>query len=155
MPTRMWVTWLFVALAGALTPGAGAQEVLKKANSVAMAAIPDAPQCFVAAVEQGNPGAEPSIMLMKGKAGCAVPWHWHPATENIMMVSGTAETQVKDQPSVRLARNDFMSVPPKHAMRFVCLTECSLFVATDGAFSIHYVDAAGKEITPAQALGKK
>jgi len=81
-----------------------------------MVHVPRTPNCFVMATEQGDPGKEASILKMKGSAGCAVPWHWHPATENIMMVSGTAETQVKGKKPMHLAPGAFLSVPPKHVM---------------------------------------
>jgi quercetin dioxygenase-like cupin family protein len=107
------------------------------------------------ATEQGDPGKEASILKMKGSAGCTVPWHWHPATENIMMVSGTAETQVKGEKPIKLGPGSFLSVPSKHVMNFACIHECTLFVYTDGSFALHYVDDAGNEIPPTVALQKK
>jgi quercetin dioxygenase-like cupin family protein len=120
-----------------------------------MVHMPGTPDCFVMATEQGDPSKEASILKMKGSAGCAVPWHWHPATENIMMVSGTAETQVKGEKPTRLGPGSFLSVPPKHVMNFVCGHQCTLFVYTDGPFAVHYVDEAGNEISPTAALQKK
>ena len=120
-----------------------------------MVHMPDTPDCFVTAVEHGDPSKEASILKMKGSAGCTVPWHWHPATENIMMVSGTAKTQVKGEKPVQLAQGSFLSVPGKHAMNFVCLQECTMFVYTDGPFAMHYVDETGNEISPPTALQKK
>jgi len=120
-----------------------------------MVHMPGTPDCFVMATEQGDPGKEASILKMKGSAGCAVPWHWHPATENIMMVIGTAETQVKGEKPIQLAPGAFLSVPPKHVMNFACAQECTLFVYTDGPFALHYVDEAGNEIPPTVALEKR
>src|SRR2546430_12275729 len=54
---------------------------------------------------------------MKGGAGCSVPWHWHPSTENIMMVSGTAHTAIKNEKPVQLSAGRFLSVPPQHVDR--------------------------------------
>jgi quercetin dioxygenase-like cupin family protein len=149
----MFMLVLFVA---SLATSSQAQETkLTRTNSTPMVHMPGTPDCFVMATEQGDPNKEASILKMKGSAGCAVPWHWHPATENIMMVSGTAETQVKGEKPVQLEQGSFLSVPPKHAMNFVCVQECTLFVYTDGPFAMHYVDEAGREITPAAALQKK
>ena len=120
-----------------------------------MVHMPGTPDCFVMATEQGDPSKEASILKMKGSAGCAVPWHWHPATENIMMVSGTAETQVKGEKPTQLRPGSFLTVPPKHVMNFACVHECTLFVYTDGPFAVHYVDEAGNEISPTAALQKK
>jgi hypothetical protein len=37
---------------------------------------------------------------------------------------------------------------------FACTAACSFFISADGPFDIHYVDDAGTEITPEQALPK-
>lgn len=142
------VGWLGISLQ--------AQETkMKEASNIPMVHMPGTPECFVMAAQQGEPGKEASILKMKGGSGCSVPWHWHPSTESIMMVSGTAHTAIKNEQPVQLAAGSFLSVPPKHVMNFVCVRECTLFVYTDGPFAIHYVDDAGKEITPDEALKKK
>lgn len=56
---------------------------------------------------------------------------------------------------MQLEPGSFVSVPPKHVMNFACVRACVLFVYTDGPFAMHYVDEAGKEISPATALQKK
>lgn len=133
-----------------------AQETkMKPAADIPMVHMPGTPECFVMAAQQGDPGKEASILKMRGSAGCSVPWHWHPSTENIMMVSGTARTAIKDAKPIELAAGSFLSVPPKHVMNFACVRECTLFVYTDGPFAVHYVDGTGKEITPDEALKKK
>jgi len=136
--------------------GLMAQQTVPQSKShFQMAPIPDAPGCFLGGPERGDPSKEASIMKMKGSAGCMVPWHWHPSTENIMMISGTARTQVKGEKPTLLHAGSFLSVPPKHVMNFVCTSECALFLHTDGPFATHYVDEKGKEITPAAALKSK
>jgi quercetin dioxygenase-like cupin family protein len=133
-----------------------AQETkMTHAADIPMVHMPGTPECFVMAAQQGDPGKEASILKMRGGAGCSVPWHWHPSTENIMMVSGTARTAIKDEKPIELAAGSFLSVPPKHVMNFACVRECMLFVYTDGPFAVHYVDETGKEITPDEALKKK
>ena len=150
---RMRVLVLFVA---SLAMSSQAQErKTLRTGATPMVHMPGTPDCFVMATEQGDPSKEASILKMKGSAGCVVPWHWHPATENIMMVSGTAETQVKGEKLTQLGPGSFLSVPPKHVMNFACGHECTLFVYTDGPFAVHYVDEAGNEISPTAALQKK
>jgi quercetin dioxygenase-like cupin family protein len=114
--------------------------------------MPGTPDCFLAALEHGQPEKEASVMLMKGTAGCAVPWHWHISNEQIMMLRGTAQTQVRGDKVVLLRAGDYFFVPPHHVMRFACDSPCTLFVYTDGRFEIHYVDQNGKEIPSAEAL---
>jgi quercetin dioxygenase-like cupin family protein len=114
--------------------------------------MPGAPVCFVMTPVEGDPKNEASIIEMKGKAGCSVPLHWHPARERIMMVSGTAVSTVNQKQTAALKAGDYLSVPPQTPMTFRCDTACTLFVHTDGAFVMHYVDEAGKEISPEEAL---
>jgi quercetin dioxygenase-like cupin family protein len=144
---------MLVSFVASLAMSSQAQEM--RAGDTPMTHMPGTPDCFVMAAEQGDPGKEASILKMKGSAGCAVPWHWHPAAENIMMVTGTAETQVKGEKPIQLGQGSFLSVPPKHVMNFACVHECTLFVYTDGPFAMHYVDEAGNELSPTAALQKK
>ena len=114
--------------------------------------LPNAPDCFLAVTEHGQPEKEASVMLMKASAGCAVPWHWHTSNEQIMMLRGTGRTQVRGEKDVVLHSGDYFFVPPHHVMRFACVGPCTLFLYTGGPFEIHYVDENGKEISPEEAL---
>src|SRR5215469_16366016 len=105
---------------------------MKEASNIPMIHMPGTPECFVMAAQQGEPGKEASIPKMKGASGCSVPWHWHPSTESIMMVSGTAHTAIKNEKPVQTAAGSFLSVPPKHVMNFVCVRECTLLCAQTG-----------------------
>jgi len=146
--------WLAALLVPTSTSNAQS-VVARSAKSVRLAHMPGTPDCFRMAAEQGDPAREASILFMRGRAGCAVPRHWHPSTENIMMVSGTARVQIREEAPLWVGPGDFMSVPPKHVMGFVCTRACELFVHTDGPFAVHYVDEKGNEITPVQALRRK
>jgi len=147
---------VLIAASGPETSTSNTQGVVaRSAKSTRLSHMPGTPDCFLMASEQGDPARAASILFMRGSAGCAVPRHWHPSTENIMMVSGTARVQIREEAPLLLGPGDFMSVPPKHVMRFVCTRACELFVHTDGPFAVHYVDEKGNEITPAQALRRK
>jgi hypothetical protein len=43
-------------------------------------------------------------------------------------------------------------MPSHHAHEFRSTTACTLYVYSDAAFDMHYVDADGKEISPEEAL---
>jgi hypothetical protein len=47
------------------------------------------PSCMTLSVQRGDPSKGPSVILLKFKPGCTVPWHWHTAAEQLMVVSGT------------------------------------------------------------------
>jgi quercetin dioxygenase-like cupin family protein len=128
--------------------GVAAQNI----SDLKLQPLPDAPACFPAAVERGDPAHGSSIMIMRCSAGCYVPWHWHPASEEIMMTRGTAEVHVKGEKPIKLAAGGFLAVPPHHVMNFSCTSESQLFLLTGGAFEIHYVNDAGNEISPQEAL---
>jgi hypothetical protein len=44
-------------------------------------------------------------------------------------------------------------MPSHHIHQFRCSSgPCDLYISSDAAFDIHYVDAQGKEISPDEAL---
>jgi quercetin dioxygenase-like cupin family protein len=93
-----------------------------------------------------------AMILLKTKSGCVIPWHWHTAREQLMIVSGTGTVQMKDEKPQRLLAATYVNLPGKHQHEFRCTTSCTLFVAIDGAWDIHYVDKAGNEIPTEQVL---
>jgi quercetin dioxygenase-like cupin family protein len=153
-PQRSRGLVLSLALVGA--PAAMAQQpegmVVKNLSDIHLAVVPGGPTCNVGAVMQGDPAKEASVMIMRSQKGCMVPWHWHPSTEKIMLIKGTAKAEIQGANAVMLQAGGYLSVPPKHPMRFSCPTQCELFLYTDGPFEIHYIDAAGHEISADEAL---
>lgn len=130
--------------------------VLRKMSDNKFAPAQGLPACVAMAVESGDPAKGPSVILFKGSAGCRIPWHWHTATENVMMVSGAAKVEMKDGGASKvLGPGGFALLPSKHVHEFTCTSACAAFVNSDSAFDIHYVDASGKEIPPEAALAKK
>ena len=113
------------------------------------------PSCMTLSVQRGDPSKGPSVILLKFKAGCVVPWHWHTAAEQLMVVSGTGKAQMKDGKPVTVRPGDYMFLPAKHIHTFAAVTAVTMFDLPDGPFDIHYVDAAGNEIPPDQALKAK
>lgn len=115
--------------------------------------MPGLPACMTIAVQRGDPSKGPSVLLLKFKAGCVVPWHWHTANETLMMVSGHGKAEMKggDKP-ISMSSGDFLYLPSKSIHQFTATTSVLLYDLPDGAFDIHYVDANGTEIPPDQAL---
>jgi quercetin dioxygenase-like cupin family protein len=114
--------------------------------------LPVLPACATFAVEKGDPMNGPSILLIKAKSGCVIPWHWHTATEQLMFVSGTGKIEMQDSRAHKLNKGDFALLPAKHHHQFTCSSSCLFFNVIDGAFDIHYIDKSGKEIPPGEAL---
>jgi quercetin dioxygenase-like cupin family protein len=116
--------------------------------------IPNAPECFTVAVERGDPGKGPSVILAKFAPGCVAPFHWHSPSETVMVVSGSLQTQMQGDAAFVAHHGDFVYMPPLHVHRATCLgaAPCLVFLSSDAAFDIHWVDASGKEISLETAL---
>ena len=122
--------------------------VVRKLSENKFAPMPGLPSCITMAVESGDPSKGASVVVFKGTAGCTIPWHWHTATENLMIISGSAKVEMKDGKSAILGAGGYAMLPGKHVHQFTCSSACTAFVSSDAAFDIHFVDANGKEIPP-------
>jgi quercetin dioxygenase-like cupin family protein len=140
---------IFVALADDM-------GVARKMSENKFAPLPGLPACATLAVESGDPSKGPSVILLKGPAGCVIPWHWHTPAEQIMMVSGSAKVEMRDAGKASsLGPGGYAMMPSKHVHQFTCSSACAAFVSSDAAFDIHYVDAKGSEIPLEAASSKK
>lgn len=140
-----------------LTSSLAAQEeksIVASAASAKFAPILNAPECFTVAVEKGDPGTGPSVILAKFTPGCVAPFHWHTPSETAMLVSGSLELQMKGDKAMVAHHGDFVFLPPHHVHRATCLgsAPCLVFLTSDAAFDVHWVDAEGKEIPLAEAM---
>ena len=117
--------------------------------------FPGLPTCMFGSVQSGDPSKGGSVILGKANTACTVPWHWHTPTEQLMIVAGTAKVEMKDGSPVTLHAGDYAKMPTKHVHQFTCQAACMLFISSDAAFDIHYVDGSGAEIPPDQALKAK
>jgi quercetin dioxygenase-like cupin family protein len=116
------------------------------------ATVPGLPTCAPGSVQSGDPARGPSIILGKLAAGCAIPWHWHTPNEHVMLVSGAGSMELKDGKPLTLRAGGFALMPSRHVHRFRCTASCTLYVYSDAALDIHYVDGQGNEIPPDAAL---
>lgn len=123
-------------------------------SAAKFAALPNTPECFTVAIERGDPASGPSVILAKFTSGCVAPWHWHTPAETAMVVSGSLETQMKDGAAVVYHGGDFAYLPPHHVHRASCRSSgaCLVFLSSDSAFDVHWVDSAGKEVSLGEAL---
>ena len=147
-----------LALAAVLaTPGlAPAQEpagmTTRNVAEMQFVTFPGMPTCAAGAVQKGDPTQGPTFIYSKVATGCVFPWHWHTPNEHLMIVSGTAQLEMKGGRTVTLEAGGFAVMPSKHLHQFTCKKECTLFVFSDAAFDMHYVDSEGREIPAADAL---
>lgn len=124
----------------------------KAAATTTMGNHPALPTCATIAVQDGDPSAGPSFILIKATPGCVIPWHWHTPNERLVIVSGSAKGEMKDMKALTMKPGDFILLPSKGIHQFTALTDVELYDISDAPFDIHYVDADGKEIPPDAAL---
>lgn len=140
------------ALMYASLAAADDHPVVHNVDSIHFEPPPGFPTCTAGSVQNGDPRSGPSIILAKTAARCTVPWHWHTANEHLMMVSGTATVQARGESAMTLGAGGFAMLPGHHVHQFRCTTACLMYVYSDAAFDIHYVDAQGAELSPEAAL---
>lgn len=126
--------------------------VLAKAATSRFAALPGLPSCLTVAVQRGDPTKESAALLLKFTAGCTVPWHWHTAGEQLLLVSGKGTAQMKDGKPAAMSSGDYAYLPSKMVHQFKAITPVLMLDIPDAAFDIHYVDKSGNEIQPEEAL---
>jgi len=148
----------FFAITGAVLLIASAamaqdQAMATKPADDKLIVIPGLPECFKGFPVQGDPFKGAAVIYAKASAGCNIPIHWHTATENLTWIGGSAQLQMKGSADQTIGSGTFVHLPAKHQHALRCTTACTLYINTSGAFDIHYVDAAGKEIPVEQALG--
>jgi len=156
----MKIKFLFCCLFAAVcilfaSISASAQEMTSSGRNVAemkLTTLPGLPTCVVGSVQSRNPTNASSIIFAKIPTGCSIPWHWHTPNEHVMIVSGVARLDMKDAKSLVLRSGGFALLPSKHVHQFRCQQECSIYIYSDVAFDIHYVNAQGTEISPDEAL---
>ena len=139
-----------------------ADEVANNAHATLLAspdqaqfvASPGVPACTRSKLLRGDPVKGPSSILVEMDGGCVVPWHWHSASEELLILSGTIVGQMRGEPSFRLNAKGYVGMPAHHVHRFQCAkgTRCKVFVVLDAAFDLHFVDAADRSLTLEQAL---
>jgi quercetin dioxygenase-like cupin family protein len=132
--------------------GAGPQAGGTNMAEMKFVTLPGMPTCATGSVQNGDPTKGPSILLAKMAAGCSFPWHWHTPNEHLMIVSGVAQAEMKDGKPLTLRAGAFALMPSHHVHRFRCDAACALYVYSDAAFDMHYVDVQGNELTPDAAL---
>ena len=71
------------------------------------------------------------------KTGCQIPWHWHSASENLMIVSGSAHVGMRDEKGAVMAKTvtagAFVLMPAKHVHEFRCEKACEIYLYSDGS----------------------
>ena len=118
------------------------------------AATPLTPRCNTLVGTRGDPSKEAATFLTKMTSGCIVSWHWHHATEELVVLKGTAVAQMKGGKPIVLEQGSYSQLPTRHVHRFRCSSKetCYIFVVGDAPFDVNFVNDDGKAMTAAEAI---
>ena len=142
-----------VLIAGfAMAQESAQQPQIVKAEEAKFVSSPVMPECASFVIQHGDPKAGSSISLLKFASGCTVPMHWHSANEHLMFVSGTGQIEMKGEQPRTCKAGDYVFNPARHQHQLSCPGGCTFHRFVDGPIDIHYVDAAGNELTTEKAL---
>ncbi len=112
------------------------QAVVRNVREMTFVPFPGMPVRAPGSVQSGDPTKGPSIIVAKLAAGCTIPWHWHTPNEHLMMVNGVARMEMKDGEPMTLRTGAFALMPSHHVHQFRCISACTLYIYSDGAFDI-------------------
>jgi len=123
--------------------------ILLRPDDAKFMPVPGVSACMTLASLRGDASKGPATFATRLEAGCVAPWHWHSATEESVLLKGQAVAQMKGAAAITLPTGSYAQFPSHHAHRYRCLpgSDCIIVTVADQAFDIHWVDAAGNEIT--------
>ena len=141
MPSRLFVGLLFVASsASVLVAQAPPRHVVTPLSEAKF--VPDEDvACLSYALESGDPEHGASTLALKAPPGCVVPWHYHTAQEQLIVVQGEALTEMEGMSPKILGPGGFASMLSREKHQFTCKgkSECILFVTFDRTYDIFWV----------------
>lgn len=155
MSSRRFTQTLLLAVCTVMAAAQSAEQPIVSPKAGAkFSAVPNAPACFTIAVEKGDPTKGPSVILARFAPHCVAPFHWHTPAETAMVASGSLETQMKDEKAIVAHSGDFVYLPSHHVHRATCTgtAPCMVFLTSDAAFDIHWVNGEGKEVSLEEAM---
>ena len=137
-------TWTLAACLAVLISGAALAEdtatgAIAPHSSVKF--LPDKDvQCLSSAIETGDPATGRSTVILKASAGCVVPWHFHSAEEQLIIISGAVLAEMTDHRPTRLGPGGFAMMGSRMPHQFTCQRKsaCVMIVTFDRAYDIFW-----------------
>lgn len=98
-------------------------------------------KCLTSAKENGDPDNGPSTFILKAPPGCLVPWHYHSAEEQLIVIGGNVLTEMEGMTARNLMAGGFAMMPSKAKHQFSCQSkeDCVMFVTFDRKYDIVWV----------------
>jgi quercetin dioxygenase-like cupin family protein len=131
---------LFLAAAASLSSQEQHHGVVRPLSDVKIEQDADS-KCLEGALENGDPNTGPSTFLLRAAPKCLVPWHYHTAEEQLIVVSGDVEAGMDGISPRVLQAGGFAMMPGKEKHWFSCKSKagCLMFVTFDRAYDIFWV----------------
>ena len=97
-------------------------------------------KCLLSAIETGDPTTGRSTLILKAPPRCVVPWHFHTAEEQLIIISGTVLAEMTDHEPARLGPGGFAVMGGHMPHQFTCQGKfaCLMVVAFDRAYDIYW-----------------
>ena len=97
-------------------------------------------KCLLSGIEAGDPTTGRSTLILKASAGCVVPWHFHTAEEQLIVISGAVLAEMTDHQPTRLGPGGFAIMGGHMAHQFTCQSKfaCLMIVTFDRAYDIYW-----------------
>jgi hypothetical protein len=97
-------------------------------------------KCLSSAVETGDPATGHSTLILKASPGCVVPWHFHTAEEQLIIINGMVLAEMIHHPSTRLGPAGFAVMGGRMPHQFTCQSKsaCLMIVTFDRAYDIFW-----------------
>jgi quercetin dioxygenase-like cupin family protein len=141
MASRFFWCLLFTAAAVSALLAQSAPQHAVVPLSEAKFVVDEDVKCLSDALESGDPDKGPSTFALKAPPGCVVPWHYHTAAEQLIVVHGEVLTEMEGMRATTLGPGGFASMLSLEKHQFTCTgaTQCLLFVTFDRTYDIHWV----------------
>jgi quercetin dioxygenase-like cupin family protein len=136
---RTLAACLAVFISGAAAAEERATGAIKPLSSVKFSPDEDV-KCLLSAIETGDPKTGRSTLILKASPGCVVPWHFHTAEEQLIIISGAVLAEMAEHRPTRLGPGGFAVMAGHMAHQFTCrgTSACLMIVAFDRAYDIFW-----------------
>src|SRR5437763_3794435 len=127
-----------ILIGGAALAEDAATGVIRSLSSVKFSVDNDV-KCLLSAVEAGDPTASRSTLILKASFGCVVPWHYHTAEEQLIVISGAVLAEMADQQPSWLGPGGFAVMECRMPHQFTCQSQvaCLMIVAFARLYDIY------------------
>jgi quercetin dioxygenase-like cupin family protein len=97
-------------------------------------------KCLRSAAEAGDATAGPSTFMLKAPVGCVVPWHFHTAQEQAVVVRGVVKMEMIGAAASLLGPGGFAVMQGKVPHQFSCSGKlpCLIMVSFDRKYDIFW-----------------